>query len=404
MTVSTIVRRSFAAAILPALLTGCASNNLLSAPVAHSPESAAAHERVLPTQAARGAILVEPLPAGPALRRSARAGSTSERFARRRSGPHLLRYISIPGTTPFFITFGPRQAFWFTTGDQPGSIGRLIPGKPYTLFPLPPVGPYGAAVSLRIVTGPDGNLWITLDGGIAKMTPSGKATAYPISTPGADLGYIAVGSDGNLWFTEHFANQFARITPDGTITEFPFEDIGAPNGIVNGPDGRLWICEQGAYDANTGHQTYGRIERVNTDGTIDSTYNITPNNWQNVPEDITVGGDGKLWFTQFNAIQQTIYEISNITLNGTITQYDTPNTNAGPGSPILAGDGNVWFSEAYAAQLGRVTPAGHIKEFPLQQGSGNFPTAPYGLTKNGGKGLRIWFADYQNARLGEFSI
>jgi virginiamycin B lyase len=404
MNAATVARPAFAAVILAALLTACAPNNLPSATEAGYPASAAVHERVLPMRAARGAILVEPLPPSRPFAHGARPGPTSERFSPRRSGPHLVRYISIPGTTPFFITFGPRSAFWFTTGDQPGSIGRLRPGKPYVLFPLPPVGPYGSAVSLRIVAGPDGNLWITLDGGIAKMTPSGKATVYPISTSGANLGYIAVGSDGNLWFTEHDANQFARITPDGTITEFPFEDIGAPNGIVNGPDGRLWICEQGAYNSNTGHQTYGRIERVNTDGTIDAIYNITPNNWQNVPEDIAVGGDGKLWFTQFNAIQQTIYEISNVTLNGTITQYDTPNTNAGPGSPILAGDGNVWFSEAYAAQLGRVTPAGHIKEFPLSQGSGNFPTAPYGLAKNGGNGLRIWFADYQNGRLGEFSI
>jgi virginiamycin B lyase len=381
----------FAAAIVAAMLTGCASNALLNAPAAHGPGAAAARDRVLATRPAPGTILVEPLPPHPIFAQSVR------------SAPHLVHYVSIAGTTPFFITFGPRSAFWFTTGDQPGSIGRFIPGKPYTLFPLPPVGPYGPAVSLRIVAGPDGNVWSTLDGGIAKMTPAGKATVYPVNTPGANLGYIAVGSDGNLWFTEHDANQFARITPDGTVTEFPFEDIGAPNGIVNGPDGRLWICEQGAYNANTGHQSYGRIERVNTDGTIDATYAIAPNNWQNVPEDITVGGDGKLWFTQFNAIQQTIYEISNVATDGTIQQYRTPNTNAGPGSPILAGDGNVWFSEAYAAQLGRVTPGGAIKEFALPQGSGNFSTAPYGVAKSA-NGRRIWFADYQNARIGEFSI
>jgi virginiamycin B lyase len=330
----------------------------------------------------------------------------SVRLAQSVIGPHLIQYFSIPGTTPFYITFGPRQAFWFTTGDTPGSIGRIKPSKPYTLFPLPPSG---WNVSLRIVTGPDGNLWATVDaypgeGGIAKITPSGRVTVYPIPTYGADLGYIAVGSDGNLWFTEHSPNKFGRITPSGTITEFPFEDIGAPNGIVSGPDGRLWICEQGAYDSGTGHQTYGRIERVNTDGTIDATYDIAPNNWQNVPENITVGADRKLWFTQFNAILQTIYEISNVTVKGTITQYDTPNTNAGPGSPVLAGDGNVWFSEAYAAQLGSVTPAGHIKEFPLPQDSAQFPTAPYGLATNGGKHRRIWFADYQNGRVGQFSI
>jgi virginiamycin B lyase len=363
-------------AVLTALATGCASQNLANAP-------ALQHER----------ILVQPLPTrGPLGRTPALAPAAAA---------HFVKYVAIPGTTPFYITFGPRQALWFTTGDQPGSIGRFKPGNPYKLFPFPSPGP---DVSLRIVAGPDGNLWSTLDGGIAKITPTGHITVYPIATPGADLGYIAVGRDGNLWFTEHDANQFGRITPAGKITEFPFEDIGVPNGIVAGPDGRLWICEQGALNASTGHQTFGRIERVNTNGTIDATYDISPNSWQNVPEDITLGGDGKLWFTQFNAVAQTIYEISNVTTGGKITQYDTPNTNAGPGSPILAGDGNVWFSEAYAAHLARVTPAGKIKEFALPQGSAPFPSAPYGLTTSGGTGLHIWFADYQNGRLGEFAI
>jgi virginiamycin B lyase len=335
---------------------------------------------------------------------------TSVRLGQPRTGPHLIQYFSIPGTTPFYITFhslGPRSAFWFTTGNRPGSIGRLTSSRhAVRLFPLPPSG---WNVSLRIVNGPDGNLWATVNaypgkGGIAKITPSGQITVYLLPTSGADLGYITVGSDGNLWFTEHTPNKFGRITPSGVITEFPFEDIGAPNGIINGPDGRLWICEQGALKVSSGHQTYGRIERVNTDGTIYATYDIAPNSWQNVPEDITVGADRKLWFTQFNAISQTIYEISNVTLGGKITQYDTPNTNAGPGSPILAGDGNVWFTEAYAAQLGRIKPSGRISEFPLSQGSAQFPTAPYGLTTNGGKRLQIWFADFENGRIGQFSI
>ncbi|MGC2632718.1 MAG: hypothetical protein WA215_00755 [Candidatus Cybelea sp.] len=381
MNAESCVRASVVAG-LAALLSGCASTVPTTGPAVHGP------------------ILVQPLPPAP----------TSARLGEPRTDPHLIQYVSIPGTTPFYITSrspGTRNALWFTTGDTPGSIGRLGPRRhAVRLFPLPPSG---WNVSLRIVNGPDGNLWATVDaypgqGGIARITPSGRITVYLLPTPGADLGYITVGSDGNLWFTEHTPNKFGRITPSGTITEFPFEDIGAPNGIINGPDGRLWICEQGAFDQSNGHQTFGRIERVNTDGKIYATYDIAPNSWQNVPEDITVGAGRKLWFTQFNAISQTIYEISNVTLGGTITQYDTPNANAGPGSPILAGDGNVWFTEAYAGQLGRIKPSGRITEFPLPQDSGQFPTAPYGLTTSGGKHLQIWFADYQNSRLGQFSI
>lgn len=395
MNAASLVRPLFVAS-LTALLNSCAPIEPTTGPAAQYPQ---------------GSILVQPLPSAPGVGRTKRTRSApTSLLGQPRSGPHLIQYFSIPGTTPFYITFrshGARGAFWFTTGDAPGSIGRLTPSRhAVRLFSLPPSG---WNTSLRIVNGPDGNLWATVEaypgkGGIAKITPSGQITVYTLPTPGADLGYITVGSDGNLWFTEHTPNKFGRITPSGTITEFPFEDIGAPNGIVNGPDGRLWICEQGAYDASNRHQTYGRIERVNTDGTIYATYDIAPDSWQNVPEDITVGPDNKLWFTQFIAISQTIYEISNVTLGGTITQYQTPTANAGPGSPILAGDANIWFSEAYAAQLGHVKPSGKIAEFPLSQGTAKFPTAPYGLTTNGGKHLQIWFADYQNGRIGQFSI
>jgi streptogramin lyase len=67
------------------------------------------------------------------------------------------------------------------------------------------------------------------------------ATATPISSgairlfdvPGADSTWgIAVGKDGNLWFTEYKSEQIGRITPQGTITEFPVPNF--PLGIAAG--------------------------------------------------------------------------------------------------------------------------------------------------------------------------
>jgi virginiamycin B lyase len=37
---------------------------------------------------------------------------------------------------------------------------------------------------------------------------------------------ITLGSDGNLWFTERFANRIGKITTSGTITEY---DLPTPN-------------------------------------------------------------------------------------------------------------------------------------------------------------------------------
>jgi streptogramin lyase len=56
---------------------------------------------------------------------------------------------------------------------------------------------------------------------------------------------ITAGPDGNLWFTEERGNQIGRITPAGTVTEFPIPNGNSqPAGITAGPDGNLWFTEQ----------------------------------------------------------------------------------------------------------------------------------------------------------------
>jgi virginiamycin B lyase len=56
---------------------------------------------------------------------------------------------------------------------------------------------------------------------------------------------ITAGLDGNLWFTELDANKIGRITPGGTITEFPLSSQALPFGISGGSDGNVWFAEDG---------------------------------------------------------------------------------------------------------------------------------------------------------------
>ena len=52
------------------------------------------------------------------------------------------------------------------------------------------------------------------------------------------------GPDGNIWFTEATGDSVARMTPDGVFTEFPLPTpSAAPKGITAGPDGNLWLIE-----------------------------------------------------------------------------------------------------------------------------------------------------------------
>jgi len=66
-------------------------------------------------------------------------------------------------------------------------------------------------------------------------------TEFPVVTAASGPQGIAVGADGNLWFTEFGSNQVGRITTAGVVTEFPAGNL--PFYIAAGPDGNLWFTE-----------------------------------------------------------------------------------------------------------------------------------------------------------------
>jgi virginiamycin B lyase len=281
-----------------------------------------------------------------------------------------------------------------------------------------------------LALGPNGNVWFTLveEDGIGRLTPHGKITYFsegitdnpehPVSGAVAPQG-ITKGPDGNMWFTEHGADRIARVTPDGTITEFSTgitrpsgaaaADLtdAAPSSIITGADGNLWFTEQIA----------DRIGRITPDGVItEFSAGITPSPSQSLPGPhayqaaqpgpITKGADGNVWFVELLAGR-----IGRVTPEGVITEFPIP--IASPTYPdayngltqyrvvtgvssITAGpDGNVWFTEftggpllaGYTSltgvgALGRITPSGEVTEFTagLTQGPPDtesaFPTTP----------------------------
>ncbi len=129
----------------------------------------------------------------------------------------------------------------------------LAPLAEYTLPSEVPFNSTGNEYIGGIVTGPDGNLWVTeYDAGkIAKVTVGGAVTEYPIPDAGAGPAIIAVGPDNNLWFTDYNMPIIRRITTAGVITDFPLPaplSAAPPNlqGITAGPDGNIWFLHGGA--------------------------------------------------------------------------------------------------------------------------------------------------------------
>jgi virginiamycin B lyase len=136
-----------------------------------------------------------------------------------------------------------------------------------------PVSPQGIAVA------GDNSVWVTSVGhnAIYRVDPaSGDFKRFDIATPNAQPNDIALGADGNLWFTMPAVSKIGRITPRGQITEFASGLIGLQY-VAAGPDGATWYSSR---------QGIGRIDPGS--GRVD-TYPCAGFGA------MTTGPDGHLW-------------------------------------------------------------------------------------------------------------
>jgi streptogramin lyase len=99
------------------------------------------------------------------------------------------------------------------------------------------------------------------------------------------------------------------------------------------------------------------------------------------PSGITIGPDGNIWFTEAGA-----NKIGRMTPSGVITEYGPLWGIAHPQQICVGPDGNLWFTESYEGNVGRISPQGDITEFFL-----GVP-APNGITA--GPDGNIWFIEY----------
>ncbi len=101
------------------------------------------------------------------------------------------------------------------------------------------------------------------------------------------------------------------------------------------------------------------------------------------PRGIVAGPDGNLWFTEYNDDQ-----IGRITLAGQIAEFPTLLGDSGPFGITTGPDGNLWFAEVLAHRVGYATPDGIITEFSLPP---DF-SLPKGVTV--GPDGAVWFTGY----------
>jgi gluconolactonase len=137
------------------------------------------------------------------------------------------------------------------------------------------------------------------------MTPVIREIATGLKFP---EGPIAL-PDGDVLLVEIARGTLSRVKPDGRV-EVVAHTGGGPNGAAMGPDGKVWICNNGGFEwidmgggrLRPAHQpkdySGGRIERIDlATGAVEVVYTHGPNGPLRGPNDLVFDADGGLWFT-----------------------------------------------------------------------------------------------------------
>jgi gluconolactonase len=188
--------------------------------------------------------------------------------------------------------------------------------------------------------------------------------------------------DGSVVVVEMFGPRLTRVHPDGskdTIAEVP----GGPNGAAVGPDGAIYLCNNGGCftEVDLGGLTFpgpfdparylgGRIQRVDPhDGTVTDLYTECDGRPLRAPNDLVMDGHGGFWFTD-HGIRDHHARTSDLTAiyyakadGSEIREVVFP--VEGPNGIGLSPDGStLYWAETMTGRVFRrtITSPGHLAE------------------------------------------
>jgi virginiamycin B lyase len=279
------------------------------------------------------------------------------------------------------MTVGPDGNIWFAAVNASGApeIGRLKGTGTVSYFPTET----GTGFVLGLAAGPDDDVWFTSLGGndntwkIGKMTTRGRIVFNETLPNGyGSQGDLAVGSDGDVWFAlDGPGKAIGKSDPTGVVTIYRCRFCGA-SGLTHGPDGNIWFT----------HFTPFGIAKITPDGTI-TNYPAPAN--EVLGSAPAFGIDGRIWFSAVYMLNfTTIYQIGASDTNGAMSFYDIPDKrNNGANDLVVGPDGEIWYAQG--RHIGRVSTSGSFQEpffEPTSFGGGAISQLAIGPDDN------AWFA------------
>jgi hypothetical protein len=189
--------------------------------------------------------------------------------------------------------------------------------------------------------GPDGRLWLPLDGSLWAFGSDGSGTEYPITTASGTtttgLTEVRSGVDGRIWFLDAQRSRIGSLETDGTgaaAVAVPGER-GLEH-LARGIDGRMWAT-----------RSVGTVHAVTPDLAV-TTY---PSIGKPV-EGLTSNPSGVYAVTAGRLLR--------ISPSGVAANVAMPVSSSVRGVPAASADGWIWIGGATV-----VSPSGRISQFAM---------------------------------------
>jgi streptogramin lyase len=299
--------------------------------------------------------------------------------------------VPTANATPFGVALGADGNMWFTEFNG-NKVGVVTPAGGYTEIPLPTAN----SQPENITAGPNNSVWFVETGSSkigAVNVNSHTLTEYATPTGNAAPTGIATDptSANRLWFGEFNAGAIGEITSTGAITEYPDAISGsAPTAVAVTSNGTIWFLDFGT---NT-------LDSMTLPGPVFAQYGMpaTLNGLVSGLSSLTVGPDGNLWFTAYDSDSVAVADVNDNP--PVITAVTPPSDDGGQFDTVPIGIVSdpsrdvLWFAEAGAGQLAKITTGGVITEYGIP---GNGTTA-VGVALGpdvvaGSPTADVWFTD-----------
>jgi len=172
-------------------------------------------------------------------------------------------------------------------------------------------------------------------------------------------------ADGSVVLVEIERGTLSRVQPDGSI-EVIADLGGGPNGAAMGPDGAIYVCNNGGFKWREGDGILapagtpddyagGRIERIDLQsGEFDILYRECDGYKLNGPNDIVFDAQGGMWFTDLGKTYDTYKDLGVVCYaraDGThisrqILHRETPN-----GISLSPDEATLYFAETVTGRV-----------------------------------------------------